>query len=309
MFRVRRSSLIFAVFAAAALQAQPSASSAAAPLLNLDVVAVDRHGNPVADLKPAEFEVWINGFRIPIQTVTFVTPSNAPDGRTTVLLLDDMTLTAAMLPRVREAARRFVNRMAPNEVIAVVTLDGGRVEATSDRARLLRAIDDYHVRSVPIRVDDAGAHVLKTIASIARQLAETPGGRKAIVGIGAGWLFDRPIPGPFVTRDLRPEWVDAMRATAAARVSLYAIDPAGVGTRPATGGTSGFARETGGFAFLNTNDVSGAADRILAELGTYYVLSVEDPPFGRKDDLRELDVKVLRKGVTVRARRGILPGV
>ena len=151
--------------------------------------------------------------------------------------------------------------------------------------------------------------MLETIAGLSRQLAEAPGRRKAIVAIGAGWLFDTPIPAPFVAGDLRAEWVSAMRATASGHVSLYVIDPAGVGTRPVTGGSSGLARETGGYAFMNTNDVAGVGDRILRELGTYYVLSVEDPPIGRKDDLRELDVRILRRGVTVRARKGIPPGI
>jgi hypothetical protein len=37
------------------------------------------------------------------------------------------------------------------------------------------------------------------------------------------------------------------------------------------------------------------------------VLSVQDPPIGKKADLRELEVKVLRRGVTPRARRAIQP--
>jgi hypothetical protein len=38
------------------------------------------------------------------------------------------------------------------------------------------------------------------------------------------------------------------------------------------------------------------------------VIRVTDPPVGRKADLRELDVRVLRRGITVRARRAI-PGM
>jgi VWFA-related protein len=276
-------------------------------LLNIDVVAVDGRGAPVLDLKPSEFEVWINGFQIPVKTVSFVSPQTGDEGRTTVLLLDDMAVPATLLPRVREAARRFVNRMSAGEQMAVVTLDGGAMKSTSDRAELLSAIDKYHVRSVPIPLADISRHVLQTVTTLSRQMAEAPGGRKAIVAIGAGWLFDTPIVPSHLGRDLRPEWVDAMRATALAHVSLYVIDPAGVGMRPVSGGSSGFARETGGHAFMNTNDVAGAADRILRELANYYVLSVEDPPVGRKADLREVEVKVLRKGVAVRARRGIPP--
>jgi VWFA-related protein len=213
------------------------------------------------------------------------------------------------MPRVREAARRFVHRLSPGDRISVVSLDGSAMKSTDDRAVLLKAIEDYRVRAFPTRLEDLFAHVLKTIASLSRQMSEASGGRKAIVAIGAGWLFDTPIQPQTISRDLKPEWVDAMRATAAAHVSMYVIDPGGVGTRRPDAGTSGFARETGGHAFLNTNDLNGAVDRILSELGTYYVLSAQDPPIGRKADLREVEVKVLRRGVTARARRGIPPGL
>jgi VWFA-related protein len=278
-----------------------------ADLLSIDVVAHDRDGMPVLDLKPAEFELWINGFQIPIQRVTFVAPTEGDDGRTIVLLLDDMAAHPTALPRIRAAARRFVEQMSPRDRMSIVALDGGAMASTNDRARLLSAIDAYHVKGFPVRVDDAGAHVFGTVAALSRQMAEAPGGRKAVVAIGTDWLFDRPIPPGVVTRDLRPDWVAAMRATAAAHVSLYVIDPAGVGTRLVTGGGSGFARETGGFAFTNTNDVNAAVDRILREIGTYYVLGIENPPVGKKDDLREVDVKVRRSNVTVRARKGIPP--
>jgi hypothetical protein len=73
------------------------------------------------------------------------------------------------------------------------------------------------------------------------------------------------------------------------------------------GGDSGFARETGGLAFVSTNDVNGAADRVMRDAANYYLIGVADPPNGRGADLRELDVRVLRPGVTIRARRAV-PG-
>src|SRR5688572_31340489 len=69
--------------------------------------------------------------------------------------------------------------------------------------------------------------------------------------------------------------------------------------------TSGFARETGGYAFLNTNDVRGAVDRIWRDASSYYLLGVQNPPVQRAADLREVEIKILRKGVNVRARRAI----
>lgn len=191
--------------------------------------------------------------------------------------------------------------------MAVVALNGDVMESTGDRSRLLRSIDTCNLQPAGIlRLDVAGEHVLETIASLSRQLVEPPGSRKTIVGIGAAWLFDTPIPPPTVGRDLRPEWTDAMRATALADAQVYVIDPAGVGASRFGGGSSGFARETGGHAFLNTNDFNGAVDRIMREAWSYYVITVADPPVRRTADLRELDVRVLRRGVTVRARRAIV---
>jgi hypothetical protein len=97
-----------------------------------------------------------------------------------------------------------------------------------------------------------------------------------------------------------------MRATASAGAHFYVIDPAGLGGLPLLNGATGFARETGGHAFLNSNDFSGAADRIMSEASNYYVISIDDPPVRRSADLRELEVRVKREGVTVRARRALL---
>jgi VWFA-related protein len=283
---------------------EPAPPSATAPI-RIDVVAVDSKGAPITDLKPSEFEVWISGYRVPIADVYAMVPETT--GRTVIVVLDNGAIGPAGTPRVKDAARLFVKKMGPHDRVAVVPLYGGAMELTDDRARLLQTIEAYHVQGFPFRLDDAGEHVLKTMALFARRIPETVGGRKTIVGIGAGWLFDTPLPPPTV-RNIEQEWVSTMRTMAATNTSLYVIDPAGLGMRRgagAHGGASGFARETGGYAFMDTNDIAGAVDRIWAESGTYYVLAIENPPVQRNAELREVDVKVLRSGVTVRARRGI----
>jgi VWFA-related protein len=291
--------------AAAATQAQAPVERVPGRVV-VDVVAVDRKGMPVMDLKRDEIEVWIGHFRVPIETFTPVTPAtDDKGGRVLVLLLDDVTLPLQRVPRANEVARRFVSRMLPGDQMAVVTLNGEGMESTSDQARLRKAVDAYEVRLSGVnRIEQLGQHFLKTVASISRQLVEAADQRKTIVAIGSGWLLDRPIPPPQVGQSLLPEWIDAMRIMALANVNLYVIDPAGVGTTRAGGGDSGFANETGGFAFLNTNDLNGAADRILRETASYYMIGVGDPPVGGSG-LRELEVKVLRRGVTVRTRRAV----
>ena len=98
-----------------------------------------------------------------------------------------------------------------------------------------------------------------------------------------------------------------MRSMAFANASLYVIDPVGVTMGRTMNTANGFAQETGGHTFTSTNDFHGAVDRIMREAGNYYLIEVADPPAQRKAELRELDVRVHRKGVTIRARRGI-PG-
>ena len=276
----------------------------------IDVVAVDKKGAPVMDMRPDDFQVQIGHFRVPIASVTAVTPSSEERaGRFVVLVLDDIAAPAANIPRVRELAGRFIDKMTPGDRMAVVMLDGaGAVEATDEPGVLRQAIGRYSPHGGFTTRDGLGQQVLDTMSQIARQVMEVPGRRKTIVGIGTGWVFDRPIPNPIVGgRDLRPEWTDAMRAMAYAKTNLYVIDPGGVGTTGAYNGDTGLARETGGHAFINTNDFDGAVDRILAEASNYYVISVPDPPTGHGADLRELEVTTGRRGVTVRARHAI-PG-
>jgi VWFA-related protein len=273
----------------------------------LDVVALDRQGMPVMDLKPAEVEVWIGHFRVPVETFTVVQPgADERVGRLFVLVLDDITVPLTMMPRVKEAAHHMVAGMREGDHMAVVMLNDPVVEMTGDRAKLRRAIDAYNVRATGVlRSDQLGAHVLTTIGASAQSLIEAGEGRKTIVGIGSGWLFDRPILGPGIGSDLVKEWIAAMRALSRTNSTFYAIDPGGLDNRRVPGGDSGFARETGGLAFLNRNDLKEAADQILRESASHYSLRVGSPPVGGSDGLREVELRVKRSGLTVRARRAI----
>jgi hypothetical protein len=170
----------------------------------------------------------------------------------------------------------------------------------------MRRIDAFRQSTGVIPIERLGEQLLGTVALLGRQLAEAPEQRKTIVAIGSGWLLDTPVPPPQIGRNLRDEWVAALRALGMAKATYYVIDPGGVGSSRQTG-SAGFARETGGQAFLNTNDLNGPVDRVLRESDQYYVIGVSDPPVGRKSPIRELDIKVSRNGITVRAAR-TLPG-
>jgi VWFA-related protein len=273
-------------------------------ILQIEAVAVDRKGDPVTDLKREDLEVWINRHRIPIQTVA-AAAAQEPAPRLIILLLDDLTIDSQMVPRARDVARRFVNRMMPDDRMAISLLTGSFMETTSDTSKLLQRVDSYNQAIGFLRVDDIGAFVLTNIAVLAREMIEAPDRRKAIVAIGSGYIFDTPIPPAQLGREVRREWLDAVRALAAANVTFYVIDPGGVGSPRSGSGSAGFARDSGGHAFNDTNDLAWAVEQIFHERDNYYVISVEDPPVGRGAPIRDLEVRSLRRDITVRARRMI----
>lgn len=298
--------LLLALTVACAASMTLRGQEAPARLLEIDAVAHDRAGNPVADLRPDDVEVWIGGFRVPIESLRVVTPdTDDRPGRLIVLLLDDVTLDPTMVARARDVAKRFVRRMLPGDRMAVVTLNGGAMGLTSDPSRLIGRIDDFRQSLGVIPVDQIGEHLLRSVDAVARSVIEAPERRKTIVAIGSAWLLDTPVPPASIGRDLRREWRDVIRAMAVADAAYYVIDPRGVGSSRQAG--EGLSRETGGHAFSNTNDLDGAVDRVLREASHYYVIRVGDPPVGRKSPLRELDVRSTRRDVSVRARRAI-PG-
>src|SRR4029077_1072211 len=108
------------------------------------------------------------------------------------------------------------------------------------------------------------------------------------VCIGSDGLFDIREPGPGGAAKLRPEWTDAVRAAAAANVSVYVIDPYGL-RNEADSRATGFARETGGQAFVN-NFFERAVDRIWRESGSYYLLGFDAANAGKGSPHRPIDV-------------------
>jgi VWFA-related protein len=287
---------------------QKPAASGNGRILELDVVAIDGQGKPVNDLKPDDLELWLESYRLPLKSMTVLSEKDERRRRSVILILDDLTIPHELIPRIHRAAIETIERLEPGDRLSFGLLSDGGAVTISDPAAIRQAIDRFNIRTtLPLRPDDLSVHVFATLTNIARQVAEAPGHRKTVITIGPGWVFDTPIPPSSVSRNLRPEWTETLRAMALSNVVLYVVDPGGVGSAPVAGGTDGLARDTGGHAFINTNDVPGTIDRIMNEGSSFYILHFEDPPFFRTAPLRKVDVRTKRKDVTLRARR-LIPG-
>ena len=294
------------VVAVSALPAQqPGPFTTSTNLVVVPVVVVDNTGATVHGLTAEDFRLTEDGK--PVAIASFVAPpadARAGDGRFIVLALDNLQTHATIGLRVRNIARQFVDRMGPTDILSVISINGGRATTTTSKSELRSAID----RFIPAFGDDTwlpgtkAEHGLKMINSLADQVAKAPHRRKVLVFIGNSMLFapqTRSALGGTSTMPA-PEWQDAIRGTSRNNMTVYTIDP--MGLMGSTGDWAhSFTEQTGGAAWARSNNYTAAIDRIWHESASFYLLGYALPINDLK--IHEIDVKVARPGVTVRARR------
>jgi VWFA-related protein len=182
-----------------------------------------------------------------------------------------------------------------------------------------------------IRYNNA-RNTMRTLRNIADFMAGMRGRRKAVVFFSEGINYNvvDTINNTHAT-DVQREIRDLVAAATRANVNVYSVDPRGVttGLEDAIEISGGFptdnsisltglvdemrlehdslrvvADETGGFAVLNQNDFRTAFTRILEDNSSYYVLGYYPTNDKRDGRFRNVQVKVLKSGLRVRARRG-----
>lgn len=141
-------------------------------LIQLDVTVTDKHGKVVTNLKPEDFEVFVNGKPQPITNFSFVTIEPQPAGqpassgkttrrdaplsppvrlrpeqvnRTIALVIDDLSLSFVSMNYARQALKKFVDeQMQPGDLVAIVRVGkniGALQQFTSDKQQLYDAIE------------------------------------------------------------------------------------------------------------------------------------------------------------------------
>jgi VWFA-related protein len=119
---------------------------------------------------------------------------------------------------------------------------------------------------------------------------------------------------------------DATRAATLNDVTIYTVDPRGLMANGGRGDilTSDETRLqaledarsiqsmrdvavlTGGTAIVNTNNLAGGLQRLVADNSSYYVLAFTPTPLPRDGKMHKLEVKVRQKGLNVKSRRAYL---
>jgi VWFA-related protein len=254
--------------------------------------------------------------------------------RLVVLLMDDamMPFDGQMVASAKQIGRGVVERLGPGDLAAVVfTRDNrGAQNFTSDKARLLAAIDTFEASGYsPPALEDLAVQSAQVLYRLSEALARVPDRRKAVVHVSIG------IPLEIDTHEAPGDtsyltWLAKRTMGIAQRgnVNIYTADPGGLdGVRfymlLRNRRTESFiieriedsanrfrdflkaiADQTGGHAFINTNEFTSRIEQMFRETGSFYLLGYRPQDQRTDGRFRRLQVQVNRRDVTVRARSG-----
>lgn len=128
---------------------QPPVFRSGVQVMAVDAVATDAQGRPVMDLTKEEFGLFDEGERQDIAFfATVLLPIQAPrppvlrdvasnafaeDGRLFVLILDDIHSYRVTTPVIKAAARRLVERLSPQDLVAVLWMSTDKGGPSSSR--------------------------------------------------------------------------------------------------------------------------------------------------------------------------------
>ena len=151
---------ILAPPSSSAQEAQPPRFKSAVDVTSIDVAVVDDGGRPIRDLAPSEFKVRVDGKERAVVSADWIalasdakpsavfvpdgysTNENAEGGRLIVVAIDQPNIRFGGGRAIIAAASAFIDRLSPNDRIAVIGFGQGAPATafTSDRERVKAAL-------------------------------------------------------------------------------------------------------------------------------------------------------------------------
>ncbi len=270
-------------------------------MVSLVVSAYGAGGRPIGDLVPEDFEIIEDGAP---QKVTFAGSDDIPFNL--AILLDLSGSTKPDRAAMKEAARGFISLASPNDRIAVYALAGGVFHVVS---RLTDAREEL-LQTIERLPEVSGASPLYDMIALAyaEDLQSRPGQRNALIIISDG-IDNR------VSKQELPSRVSIRKLTRAAAEMNALIYPVFLrsGERFGRGWSQKgrlhmqqLAQATGGklFPALSIRDLQPVFPQVGQELRSVYGVAYYPENQNFDGVWRDLQVKVNRPGVTVRARTG-----
>jgi VWFA-related protein len=307
--------------ARAALRASPEehAIRLEAQLVNLNVKAVDRGGNPLPALGKRDFQVFEDGIE---QDIFYFEPVNAPINL--VLLLDLSGSTRENRKVMIETAKRFIDSLGPGDRVAIAgfTSDFTVVaDFTSNKNRLKNAVEN-------VKKIQGGTAFYDAMWATFDLLERVKDSREAIVVLTDG--VDNSLQAE--PDDPKHSFDELLARVAEEDATIYPIylsqeedrllkirnDP----TQPARWlerverrlkphviahrQIEQLAEESAGRVFVaqGENELGGVYERVAAELRLIYTLAYAPKNDARDGTYRKIKVGVKHEGAVVKTRRG-----
>jgi VWFA-related protein len=317
-------------------------------VIELDVTVLDKDRHPVKGLTASDFTILERGKAQPIVAFSMVdvpvpatypaawmrdapldVVSNVENRRLVTIVMDDAytEFNPDIAKRAKQIARNAVSELGPADLAAIVfTFMGHRQNFTSDRSRLLAAIDSYTPKQTAANGPPTACGFLRrcdveVLSTVASTLSTAAPGRKIVILISGGRAFS--FGGPGNVDNEAPDLGKLFRDLQQANITVYAFDARGL---PVGGGFSAenrrpgpvsmvglneslhtFSESTGGRAVTNTNDSESHVSEAFHESSTYYFIGFRTTADSKDKELHKIEVNVNRPGVEIHTRSGYYP--
>ena len=264
--------------------------------------------------------------------------------RLVVILMDDamVPFDGQIVTAARQIARDVVDQLGPSDLAAVVFSRANRTAQnfTRDRALLLAAIDTFDSGGFAPEPDADknpavyGSYFIDSVQTLFRTvdtLAAVPERRKALIFVSTGIPLRIDTPDVITSDHPYLNWLTRQTMDRAQRgsVNVYSVDPGGLDglrwyMRRRNTRTEAWiaekieqepgiyrdflqavAENTGGRAFINTNEFASRIDQMFLETGSFYLLGYRSQDQRADGRFRKLQVRLKNgRDLTVRTRRG-----
>ena len=279
-------------------------------LVTLNVSVIDRNTNRgVVGLGEADFRLFEDGVE---QRILRFDSSSAPFDL--LLVIDLSGSTREVVTLIRQAALRFVDAARPSDRIGIITFAGQPAvvsPVTLDREQLKRRIDRIETASGDTKLYDTTDFAMHRL-----QKGASSGRRTAIVLMSDG--LDGTVPGvsgqegsklPYRELISRIQEFDGVLYTIWLNTYYEAMHPRDTQPEAFDMGQERMRElaEVGGGAFYEVerlDDLAGAYERVVADLGTVYSLAYRPSNKARDRKWRSIRVNLNRPAAVARGKRG-----
>jgi VWFA-related protein len=313
------------VFTNAVARTAAGAGPSETPTSRLNIIVLDTINTPFLDQGRARQDL-----------IKFLAKSVERGELTSLLTIDrggvhvvhDFTTDSAVLIAALQRVKGKTDAMSGENVEAM----NNGADLDSSVAREAADIQDFlEAQAARIAQGFSIQYTLDGFQTIARAFGGIPG-RKALIWVTGGFPFTVTQVGePPYARGYEDDMNRAFQLLNDANISVYPVDarglvvampdisrptrfnprnPAGPMTSALAANSArldtmrAFAAETGGRAFINTNDLEGSFRKAADDSASYYLLGYYRDTSNSKPGWRKLKVKVARDGVHLRARAG-----